>query len=196
MPVKLRLHRMGKKKQPFYRIVAVDSRDRRDGMYLEKVGHYNPIVNPAEVVIDREKALKWLNRGAVPTDTVRSFLRRQGILLEWDLRRKGLDDEKVTEELKKWEVLQLERQKKLEAKAAMETRKTDVKEEKAEATSEAPVEEKAEEAPVQEAEVAAEEQTAETETEEVQPSAEEPAEPVAEEKSQESKETPESEEAS
>jgi len=130
LSVKLRLHRMGKKKQPFYRIVAVDSRGRRDGKYLEKIGHYNPIKEPAEIVIDKEKAMKWLDRGAIPSDTVKSFFRHQGILLEWDLRRRGFAEEKIVEELKKWEVLQLARQKRLEAKAAMQKREPEpVKEE-------------------------------------------------------------------
>ena len=73
MAVKLRLMRLGRKGQPFYRIVAVDSRKRRDGAYIEKIGHYNPLRRPAEVVVDDDKALKWLNRGAQPSDTVRDL---------------------------------------------------------------------------------------------------------------------------
>ncbi len=122
MSVKLRLRRMGKKKQPFYRIVAIDSKSRRDGGYIEKLGHYNPLTNPEEIVIDREKAIKWLDCGAIPSDTVKSFFRHNGIILEWDLRRKGFEAERIAEELKKWEVLQLERQKRREAKAAMAKR--------------------------------------------------------------------------
>ena len=113
---------MGKKKQPFYRIVAIDSKSRRDGEYIEKLGHYNPLTNPEEIIIDREKAIKWLECGAIPSDTVKSFLRHNGIILEWDLRRKGFKPERITEELKKWELLQLERQKRREAKAAMAKR--------------------------------------------------------------------------
>ena len=130
MSVRLRLRRMGRKKVPFYRIVAVDSRVRRDGKYLEKIGHYNPLCDQVEVVIDKEKAFKWLDRGAIPTDTVKSLLQQGGLLLEWDLKRKGTNPERIEEELKKWEVLQIERQKRLEAKAAMEKR---AKKEKAEA---------------------------------------------------------------
>ena len=80
MAVKIRLKRMGAKKRPFYRIVAVDSRSPRDGRFIEEVGYYNPIVEPKEVKIDETKALKWLNEGAIPTDTVRDLFSKQGIM--------------------------------------------------------------------------------------------------------------------
>ena len=79
MAVKLRLKRMGSKQKPFYRIVAADSRSPRDGRFIETVGTYNPIKNPAELVIDEEKALKWLNVGAIPTDTVKNLFSKKGI---------------------------------------------------------------------------------------------------------------------
>ena len=80
MAVKLRLKRMGAKQKPFYRIVAADSRTKRDGKFLENVGTYNPIKNPAEIKVDEEKALYWLNEGAIPTETVRNILSKQGIM--------------------------------------------------------------------------------------------------------------------
>ncbi len=80
MAVKMRLTRMGDKKSPFYRIVVVDSRVARDGKYIDKVGHYNPIAQPAEVVIDAEKAKDWLAKGVQPTETVRALLLNQGII--------------------------------------------------------------------------------------------------------------------
>ncbi len=80
MAVKLRLTRMGAKKHPTYRIVAIDERKARDGQYLEKVGFYDPNQNPAEVKIDAELAKKWLNNGAQPTDTVRAMLKKAGII--------------------------------------------------------------------------------------------------------------------
>ena len=80
MAVKIRLTRMGKKKNPFYRIVVADQRDRRDGAPIEEIGYYNPMTNPADVKIDAEKATKWLNQGAQPTDTVRSLLKKAEIL--------------------------------------------------------------------------------------------------------------------
>ena len=80
MAVKLRLKRMGAKKRPFYRIVAADSRSPRDGRFIEVVGTYNPITEPAEVKVNEELALKWLQNGAIPTDTVRDLLRKQGVM--------------------------------------------------------------------------------------------------------------------
>ena len=80
MAVKLRLMRMGAKKRPFYRIVATDSRSRRDGEYLELVGTYNPISKEKDVKINEEVTLKWLNNGAIPSDTVRSLLKDAGIM--------------------------------------------------------------------------------------------------------------------
>ena len=79
MAMKIRLTRMGCKKRPFYRIVAMDSATRRDGRALEFIGHYNPMVEPAEVVVDAEKVAYWIERGAQPTDTVASILRKAGV---------------------------------------------------------------------------------------------------------------------
>ena len=83
MAVKLRLKRMGAKKRPFYRIVAADSRSPRDGKFIELVGTYNPIMEPAEIKVNEEVALKWLNNGAIPTDTVRDLLSKQGIMKKY-----------------------------------------------------------------------------------------------------------------
>lgn len=80
MATKIRLVRMGRKKRPFYRVVVADSRAKRDGKFIEILGYYNPLVEPAEVKVDEEKALKWLSDGAVPTDTVKNILSRAGII--------------------------------------------------------------------------------------------------------------------
>ncbi|EMT46927.1 MULTISPECIES: 30S ribosomal protein S16 [Anoxybacillus] len=80
MAVKIRLKRMGAKKSPFYRIVVADSRSPRDGRFIETIGTYNPLTEPAEVKINEELALKWLQNGAKPSDTVRNLLSKQGIL--------------------------------------------------------------------------------------------------------------------
>ena len=80
MAVKIRLTRMGKKKNPFYRVVVADERSRRDGAPIEEIGYYNPMTNPADIKIDAEKATKWLNNGAQPTDTVRSLLKKTEII--------------------------------------------------------------------------------------------------------------------
>ncbi len=89
MAVKLRLKRMGAKKRPFYRIVAADARSPRDGRFLETVGTYNPITNPAETKIDEEKALYWLNNGAIPTETVRNILSKEGIMKKFAENKKA-----------------------------------------------------------------------------------------------------------
>ena len=80
MAVRMRLTRLGDKKSPFYRIVVVDSRKARDGEYIEKIGHYNPLTQPEEIVIDEAKAKDWVSKGVQPTDTVKTLLIRQGIL--------------------------------------------------------------------------------------------------------------------
>ena len=80
MAVKIRLKRMGAKKTPFYRIVVADSRSPRDGRQIETVGTYNPLTSPVELKIDEELALKWLQNGAQPSDTVRNLFSDQGIM--------------------------------------------------------------------------------------------------------------------
>lgn len=89
MAVKLRLKRMGAKQRPFYRIVAADSRFPRDGRFLETVGTYNPISNPAETKIDEEKALYWLSNGAIPTETVKNILSKEGIMKKFAESKKA-----------------------------------------------------------------------------------------------------------
>ncbi|HOJ76740.1 MAG TPA: 30S ribosomal protein S16 [Bacillota bacterium] len=79
MMVKIRLNRMGAKKRPFYRLVVADSRAPRDGRFIEIIGHYNPIVDPVEIVIDKEKAQDWLKKGAQPSDTVKRLFKQVGI---------------------------------------------------------------------------------------------------------------------
>ncbi|MBE6660401.1 MAG: 30S ribosomal protein S16 [Ruminococcaceae bacterium] len=78
--VKIRLKRMGMKKAPSYRVVVADERMPRDGRFIEEIGYYNPMTNPAEVKIDAEKAQKWIKNGAQPTDTVRALLKKSGII--------------------------------------------------------------------------------------------------------------------
>lgn len=80
MAVKIRLKRMGAKKAPFYRVVVADSRSPRDGKFIEELGYYHPLKSPAEIKIDTEKAKKWLSNGAQPTETVRSILKKSGVI--------------------------------------------------------------------------------------------------------------------
>lgn len=82
MAVAIRLRRTGAKKRPFYRIVVADNRGRRDGKYIESLGYYNPI-SPEQLEMDVDKAVAWLNRGAQPSDTVRSLLVKSGAMAKW-----------------------------------------------------------------------------------------------------------------
>lgn len=87
MAVKIRLTRMGSKKRPSYRIVATDSRSPRDGKYLELIGYYNPLTDPATVKINEEVALKWLKSGAIMTDTAKDLLKNAGIIKKFNEER-------------------------------------------------------------------------------------------------------------
>lgn len=89
MAVKIRLNRMGAKKHPFYRIVVADSRFPRDGRFIEILGNYDSTKEPAVVRIDEAKVLDWMQKGAQPTDTVRSLLKKQGIIAKFDAQKHG-----------------------------------------------------------------------------------------------------------
>ncbi len=78
--VKIRLRRVGARNKPIYRVVVADARAARDGSFIETIGHYNPLTEPATIHVNEEKALEWLKRGAQPTDTVRSLFRKLGIV--------------------------------------------------------------------------------------------------------------------
>lgn len=133
MAVKLRLRRLGKKKQPIYKIVAADSRSPRDGKFIEAVGLYNPLTKPAHIDIKEERALYWLNNGAKPTNTVRSLLSQKGILLERHLRKKGVAEEKIREEIENFQKL---REAKLSTVKTKKKKKAASEEKKQETVSE------------------------------------------------------------
>ncbi len=118
MAVKIRLQRGGKKKQPVYRIVAADSRYKRDGRFLERLGQYNPSTDPATVTVKESRVMYWLGVGATPTDTVKNLFSRLGIMLKWTLKKKGKDAATITAEFEKWSASQpLKREKELAKKA-------------------------------------------------------------------------------
>jgi small subunit ribosomal protein S16 len=116
---------MGKKKQPIYKVVAADSRSPRDGKFLEAVGLYNPLTKPHTVDIKEDRVLYWLNKGAQPSDTVKSLLKQKGITLKRELTRRKLNEEQINSEMDKWNKLQ-------EAKSKTKTSKK--KSKKAEAS--------------------------------------------------------------
>lgn len=117
MPVKLRLQRHGKKGKPFYWIVAADSRSKRDGRFLEKLGTYNPNTNPAQIELNIDSAVQWLEKGAQPTDTTRTILSHEGVLLKKHLaggvKKGALTEEQAEEKFQAWVT---EKQTKIDAK--------------------------------------------------------------------------------
>ncbi len=117
MAVKIRLSRHGKKNYAFYHIVVADSRAPRDGRFIEQIGSYNPNTNPASIVLDGQKALDWLNKGAQPTDTCRRILSYEGVLLMKHLQggvKKGAFTEEVAEQ--KWNAWKAEKNSQINAK--------------------------------------------------------------------------------
>ena len=178
MAVKIRLKRMGKKKQPFYRIVVADSRAPRDGRSIEKIGHYNPIPDPAELVIDEERLFHWMDQGAKPSDTVFSLLRGRGLTLKYELVSRNADEATISKEMHKWELARDERGKKV---AVVESAKLAAAETAKQAEEEAA--QKAEEAEEATKKAAEAEEAAEQveETEEAAEVVEEVAEVAAEE---------------
>lgn len=161
--VKIRLMRMGRKKIPFYRIVAVDSRKKRDGAYIEKLGYYNPLTSPATIQIDGERVRYWMDRGAKPTDTVHNLLKKTGWLHRWNLETQEIPEEIKEIELKKWEEQQ---EKRLEKEKQSHEKKKSLATTSAAVAEEETPDEPAEETVVEEPkEVAAE--SAETSKEQV-----------------------------
>ena len=185
MPVKLRLQRHGKKGKPFYWLVAADARAKRDGRYLEKLGTYNPNTNPATVVIDIDRAVNWLEKGAQPTDTARTLLSYRGAMLKHHLNggvRKGaLTQEEADKKLEAWleeKEAKIQAKKDGLSKAAADASAQRLADEKAASEKRLAAAQEAE-APVEEAPVAEESTeeapTQEAETEEA-PAAEAPTE--------------------
>ena len=98
MAVKIRLRRMGAKKNPFYRIVVADSRSPRDGRFIEEIGYYNPLTEPKTVKIDNEKAMIWLNNGAKPTDTVDRLFKQNGVYGSIEEKNEEINNEVINNE--------------------------------------------------------------------------------------------------
>jgi len=168
MPATIRLTRMGRKKRPFYRLVVVDSRARRDGAYIEKLGYYNPFVEPYEVELDHDKTVEWLGKGAGMSDTARGLLRNEGVLYRWHLMKSGAEISEIESKVEEFRTrhgakLDSVRSKQAEAAASARTKQEDAEKAKlkakaAEAESSAA---EAEEAAAAEAEESAPETPAE-----------------------------------
>ena len=106
MPAKIRLARRGRKKRPYYHIVVADNRAPRDSGYIERIGSYNPMANPADIELDFDKALSWLEKGAQPTDTARSLLSKEGVMYKKHLmrgvRKGALTEEEAEKRFNEW----------------------------------------------------------------------------------------------
>ena len=102
MATTIRLTRLGKKKRPFYRLVVLDSRKRRDGAYLANLGYYNPFVEPHEVRLHADEIVAWLGKGATVSNTARSLLKREGVLYRFSLVRQGLTDDEIASRMESW----------------------------------------------------------------------------------------------
>jgi small subunit ribosomal protein S16 len=138
--VKLRLRRMGKKKQPVYKIVAADSTSPRDGRFIEAVGVYNPLTRPMTVNVDEGKFFKWMKNGAQPTSTVQSLLKRKGYMLKWRLIKKGADETTIASEMEKFNMLQAEKQRREDDKKLRRKKARKHKAASAETKTEVPAE--------------------------------------------------------
>jgi small subunit ribosomal protein S16 len=128
LAVRLRLKRTGRRNLPSYKVVAADSRSPRDGRFIESLGTYEPLRNPASIKINEVKTFKWLRRGALPSDTVRSLLRQSGLWYKWYLMKKGVDETTIARKLAEWRAgqeakLARSAERKLRRKAAKKAQK-------------------------------------------------------------------------
>jgi small subunit ribosomal protein S16 len=128
--VKLRLRRIGKKKQPVYKIVSAHSESPRDGKFLEAIGTYHPQQNPAGIEFKETRLFYWLKRGAKATDTVLGLMKNSGMWLKWQLTKNGKDEAAIAAEMEKWNVLRT-------AKVARKASKSTLSKKKKKAATEA-----------------------------------------------------------
>jgi len=130
LATKIRLKRIGRRNRPFYRMVAMDSRNRRDGAAIEELGWYNPIDSNHSYDLKDERILHWLGEGAQPTDAAKKLLRRAGLSHRWHLMQQGMDGSDLEKEMKKWELnredVLKKRAEKQEQKAKVVAKKNEV----------------------------------------------------------------------
>ena len=132
MATKIRLKRIGRRNRPFYRLIVIDSRKRRDGASIEQIGWYNPIDPKHSYEIMDDRILYWLGEGAIPSNAVKKIMKRDGLALRWHLMQQGVDEKEIEIEIKKWE---LNREDTLASREAKEAEKLEKKKEKPEAAS-------------------------------------------------------------
>jgi len=190
LATKIRLKRIGRRNRPFYRLIVIDSRKKRDGAAIEQVGWYNPISADNSYEINDERILHWLGEGAIPSDAVKKIMRQEGLSLRWHLMQQGTDEKEIEKEMKKWEmnrenVLADRKSKKLE-KLSKKSEESQVPADvNAESKEEPAKEEPAKEEPAKEE--PAKEEPAKEEPAKEEPAKEEPAkeEPAKEEPAKE-----------
>ena len=178
MATKIRLKRIGRRNRPFYRLIVIDSRKKRDGAAIEQVGWYNPISVDDSYEINDERILHWLGEGAIPSDAVKKIMRQEGLSLRWHLMQQGTEEKEIEKEMKKWEmnrenVLADRQAKKLEKQSTKTEESQGSDETDLEAKEEPTKEEPTKEEPAKK-EPAKEEPTKEEPTKE-EPAKEEPA---------------------
>jgi small subunit ribosomal protein S16 len=135
LAVRLRLRRVGKKKMPVYHIVAADSRTARSGKFLEIIGRYDPLQHPLQVSTKDDRVFYWLKVGALPTDTVRSLFQRTGLWLKWGLMKKGSDEATIAAAMEKWQMGQVEKRQRDDARKTRRVASRKAKKKPAEAES-------------------------------------------------------------
>ena len=148
MATKIRLKRIGRRNRPFYRMVAMDSRNRRDGAAIEELGWYNPIDADHSYDLKGERILHWLKEGAEPSEAAHKLLRRAGIAHRWHLINQGLDEAQIDKEMKKWE---LNRNDVIKARSERKEKKAEEKVKAAAVEAEAQAEEAVDAAPAEDA---------------------------------------------
>lgn len=168
MATKIRLKRLGRRNRPFFRVIVIDSRKRRDGAAIEEVGWYDPIKQDSKnYKLEAERILHWLNNGAQPTFTVRNLMKKEGLLYRWHLMRQGLDEKTIDQEMQKWAMdREIRLREKAEKTPEKSKKKTDIEPtaEETVAEAEAAVETESKGEGVSEAEEEIEEVTPEDES--------------------------------
>ena len=136
MATKIRLKRIGRRNRPFYRLIVIDSRKKRDGAAIEQIGWYNPIDPNNTYEINDERILHWLGEGAIPSNAVKKIMKREGLALRWHLMQEGVDEKEIAKEIKKWELNRENVLASRESKQAEKLAKKKEKSQSSEASSE------------------------------------------------------------
>ena len=167
MSTKIRLKRIGRRNRPFYRLIVIDSRKRRDGAAIEQVGWYNPIDPENSYEIKDDRILHWLGEGAIPSNAVKKIMKREGLSLRWHLMQQGVGEKEIEKELKKWE---LNRENVLATREAKEAEKRSNKKDESQTPEATP---DTEEAKVDEPDAASDTEEAKVDEPEATPDTEE-----------------------